>query len=123
MRAVVERTYARVAPKFLIGDESVATPPEAGPVRMIPLRHALEEASEPTGPDDPFASVLVRAAMSPERARRFAELVERLADEFVDGAPATGETFGFVAAVYRPDWGRPSDDRAAQGSEQEGTET
>ena len=121
VRAVIERTYARVAPYFRIGDDAGVAPTGAGPLRMIPLRHALEEATEPSSPDDPFASVLVRAAMSPERAQRFAELVERLADEFVDGAGGTGETFGFAAAIYRPDWGRrPRTGRSRRQGEEEG---
>ena len=42
--------------------------------------------------------------MPAERARRFARLIEELAAEFADGAPGEGETFGFVAGVYVPDW-------------------
>jgi hypothetical protein len=49
-------------------------------------------------------SVVVRARMPAERARRFARLLEELAQEFADGAPDTGETFGLVAAIYVPDW-------------------
>lgn len=113
VRAVIERTYARVAAKFRIGDDAGVAPPGAGPLKLIPLRHALEEATEPASPDDPFATLLVRAVMSPERARRFIELVEGLADEFVDGASGSGETFGFAAAIYRPDWGRGSAPRRA----------
>ena len=51
-------------------------------------------------------SIVVRARMSAARARRFAALVEALADEFADGAPGEGETFGFVGAIYVPDWAR-----------------
>jgi len=42
--------------------------------------------------------------MSAARARRFGHLVDALAREFADGAPGDGETFGFVAAMYVPDW-------------------
>lgn len=118
VRAVVERRYGRVAPRFRIDEGSDARAKSDTPPRMIPLRHALEEATEAAGPDDPTISVLVRAAMSPERARRFAELVERLADEFGESSATTGETFGFAAAIYRPDWGRrPSRRRRAPPAE------
>ena len=113
VRAVTERRYARVAPQFRIDDEAhraaEAALEDPTPLRMIPLRHALEEAAdpaEPGSPDDPSISLLVRARMSPERARRFAQLIEQLSEEFADGAPNVGETFGFVAAIYRPDWSR-----------------
>ena len=49
-------------------------------------------------------SIVVRARMSAARARRFADLVNALAAEFADGAPEVGETYGFAAAIYVPDW-------------------
>ncbi len=106
VRALTERTYARVASRFLVNEDAAREHAvDRAPARMIPLRHAIEEAAEATSRDDPSMSLLVRARMSPERARRFARLVEELSDEFVEGAPNSGETFGFAAAVYRPDWG------------------
>jgi hypothetical protein len=33
-------------------------------------------------------------------------LLNELAAEFTEGAPGEGETFGLVAGIYRPDWGR-----------------
>ena len=49
-------------------------------------------------------SLVVRARMPAARAHRFAALVETLAAEFTDGAAEEGETFGFAAAIYVPDW-------------------
>jgi DNA-binding transcriptional ArsR family regulator len=107
VRGVTEKRYARVAGTFKFPDEhreSLAA--EAGDPAFanLPLRQALAEARAPSCADDPSASVVVRARMSADRARRFARLVEALAAEFADGAPGSGETFGFVAAIYVPDW-------------------
>lgn len=107
VRGVIEKRYARVAGTFKFPEErreSLAA--EAGDPTLanLPLRQALAEARPPSGADDPSASVVVRARMPAERARRFARLVEALAAEFADGAPGSGEAFGFVAAVYVPDW-------------------
>jgi len=82
---------------------------------LMPLRQALAEA-RPSRPgrdaDDASMSIVVRARMPVERARRFAHLVDALAQEFADGAPGEGETFGLVAAVYVPDWtGMPREAR------------
>ena len=49
-------------------------------------------------------SIVVRARMPADRARRFGAMILALADEFSDGAPETGETFGFVGGIYVPDW-------------------
>jgi len=109
VRGVVEKHYARVARQFRLqeGDRE-RIGPAAGKLSAshMPLRQALAEARPGQGSetDDPSMSIVVRARMPAERARRFANLVEALAGEFADGAPDEGETFGFVAAVYVPDW-------------------
>ena len=104
VRGVVEKRYARVARQFRLR-EGRASGKTADPrYSHLPLRQALAEARPEAGADDPSASIVVRARMPVARARRFARLVEALAQEFADGAPASGETFGFVAAVYVPDW-------------------
>lgn len=105
VRGVVEKRYARSAKQFrLPGNDD---PGAAGvPVDLgtLPLRQALAEAAPSQGPKDPSTSIVVRARMSPARARRFAALVNQLAAEFADGAPGVGEAFGFVGAIYAPDW-------------------
>jgi DNA-binding transcriptional ArsR family regulator len=110
VRGVTEKRYARVARQFRL-PESDQVQMEIGArdpaLRNLPLRQALAEAG-PTGGggDDPSMSVVVRARMSAARARRFAKMIESLAEEFADGAPGTGETFGFVGSIYVPDWAR-----------------
>ena len=42
-------------------------------------------------------------------------MVEGLAQEFADGAPGEGEAFGFVAAIYVPDWAADEADGPAGG--------
>jgi DNA-binding transcriptional ArsR family regulator len=110
VRGVTEKRYARIAGRFRLPEEdrgALASAAGDPTLADLPLRQALAEARIPSGPSDPSASVVVRARMPAERARRFARLIEELADEFVDGAPGTGETFGFVGAVYVPDWSSP----------------
>jgi len=109
IRGVVEKRYARVARQFRLdeGDrEHLAKAAGNVDLANLPLRQALAEARPASGgyPDDPSMSFVVRARMPVARARRFAKLVEALAEEFADGAPDDGETFGFAAAVYVPDW-------------------
>jgi DNA-binding transcriptional ArsR family regulator len=115
VRGVVEKRYARVAKQFRLPDGerqrlegSIADPG----LTHLPLRQALSEARPAGGTDDPSASVIVRARMPVERARRFARLIEAIAEEFSNGAPGRGEHFGFVGAVYVPDWA----DSAAEAS-------
>ena len=113
VRGVVEKRYARVARQFRLdeGDERLAPGIGERALTNLPLRQAVAEArpTRSTYPDDPSMSLVVRARMPVARARRFAQLIEALAEEFNDGAPGEGETFGFVGAVYVPDWAR--DDR------------
>ena len=109
VRGVVEKRYARAARKFRLdeGDRQLAEASGERKLTNLPLRQALAEARPSQGssyPDDPSMSLVVRARMPVARARRFAQLVEALAAEFADGAPDEGETFGFVGAVYVPDW-------------------
>jgi len=108
VRGVVEKRYARVARQFRLDEaegEAFAGVTDAA-VTHLPLRQAAAEARRTQGDPatDPSTSVVVRARMPVERARRFAELVKALAAEFADGAPDEGETFGFVGGVYVPDW-------------------
>jgi DNA-binding transcriptional ArsR family regulator len=113
VRGVVEKRYARVAWHFRLKDGSRSSGTKPDPrYSHLPLRQALSEARPEAGTGDPSRSVVVRARMPVARARRFARLVEALAQEFADGAPGTGEAFGFVAAVYVPDWagGEPAEE-------------
>jgi DNA-binding transcriptional ArsR family regulator len=105
VRGVVQKRYARVARQYRLR-EGEGSPPRERNARFthLPLRQALAEARPERGRDDPSTSVVVRARMPAARARRFARLIEQLAAEFADGAPGEGEAFGFVAAVYIPDW-------------------
>lgn len=105
VRGVVEKRYARSAKQFRLPDSddpaSADAPADLG---TLPLRQALAEAAPAQGPKDPSTSIVVRARMPAARARRFAALVNQLAAEFADGASGEGEAFGFVGAVYVPDW-------------------
>ncbi|MGI8929881.1 MAG: ArsR/SmtB family transcription factor [Candidatus Limnocylindria bacterium] len=115
VRGVVEKRYARVARQFRLKEGRRPGVEGADPrFSHLPLRQALAEARPEGGEDDPSSSVVVRARMSAARARRFGHLVDALAQEFADGAPGDGETFGFVAAIYVPDWaGREIPERDA----------
>jgi DNA-binding transcriptional ArsR family regulator len=107
VRGVVEKRYARVARQFRLreGERPTVADRDAR-FSHLPLRQALAEARPEGGEEDPSSSIVVRARMPADRARRFARLVQALAEEFSDGAPGSGETFGFVAGVYVPDWAR-----------------
>lgn len=110
VRGVIEKRYARVARQFRLpeGDAAAATGhPDLG---TMPLRQAVAEARQATDPDDPSMSVVVRARMPVARARRFARLLNELVEEFADGAPGNGETFGLVAGIYVPDWAETAPD-------------
>ncbi len=107
VRGVTEKRYARVARQFKLPEgerEQLEVGARDPMLQHLPLRQALAEARSPRGGEDPSISLVVRARMSAARARRFARLIEGLAEEFSDGAPGTGETFGFVGAIYVPDW-------------------
>ena len=105
VRGVVEKRYARSAKQFRLPDSGDPAPPDApADLGTLPLRQALAEAAPSQGPKDPSTSIVVRARMPAARARRFAALVNQLAAEFADGAPGVGEAFGFVGAIYAPDW-------------------
>jgi DNA-binding transcriptional ArsR family regulator len=103
VRGVTEKRYLRVARQFRLPEKEEEAPDLD--INMLPVRSALAEArKETTGKSDPSMSFVVRARMPAARAKRFAELLKQIADEFADGAPGTGETFGLVGAVYVPDW-------------------
>ena len=104
VRGVVEKRYTRSAKQFRLPGNDDPAAAEALDLGTLPLRQALAEAAPSQGPKDPSTSIVVRARMSPARARRFAALVTQLAAEFADGAPGVGEAFGFVGAIYAPDW-------------------
>lgn len=109
VRGVTEKRYARVASRFVLGSQSSADLPPGVDLRLmrtLPLHTALAEARTDDMPDDPSMSLVIRARMPIDRARRFARLLEHLADEFAAGAPGEGETFGLVAGIYVPDWAR-----------------
>jgi DNA-binding transcriptional ArsR family regulator len=107
VRGVIEKRYARVARQFRLpdagGDESLALGGDPS-YAHLPLRQALSEARPEQGKGDPSMSIVVRARMPADRARRFGALINALAAEFSDGAPESGETFGFVGGIYVPDW-------------------
>ncbi len=104
VRGVVEKRYARVARQFRLPEAESPMAAEHPELGTLPLRQAIGEARPPGGKDDPSMSIVVRARMPIARARRFADLVNALAAEFADGAPGSGEAFGFVGAIYVPDW-------------------
>ena len=107
VRGVVEKRYARVAKQFRLAEgerERLEAATADASLTHLPLRQALAEARPAGGREDPSMSIVVRARMTAARARRFGRLIEELAEEFADGAPGRGESFGFVGAVYVPDW-------------------
>jgi DNA-binding transcriptional ArsR family regulator len=110
VRGVVEKRYARVARQFQLPESHTVPAESRREVGTMPLRQALAEARPATSQDDPSMSLVIRARMPAERARRFAAMIETLAAEFADGAPESGETFGLVAGIYVPDWAGPEQD-------------
>ena len=104
VRGVVEKRYARVARQFKLPEADAVPAESRQEIGTMPLRQAIEEARPASGQDDPSMSLVIRARMPAERARRFAAMVEVLAAEFSDGAPGSGETYGLVAGIYRPNW-------------------
>ena len=104
VRGVVEKRYARVAKHFKLPESDEVPVESRQEVGTMPLRQAIAEARPASGQDDPSMSLVIRARMPAERARRFAAMIEILAAEFADGAPDEGEAFGLVAGIYVPDW-------------------
>jgi DNA-binding transcriptional ArsR family regulator len=104
VRGVVEKRYVRTARQFRLPERETALGAEHPEVGLLPLRQAIAEARAAGGPDDPSMSLVMRARMPVERARRFAQMLEVLAAEFASGAPESGETFAIVAGIYVPDW-------------------
>lgn len=110
VRGVVEKRYMRVARQFRLPDDGPEAETAGGDLGLLPLRSAIAEARRTRGRSDPSTAIVVRARMSADRARRFGTLVNQLAAEFAEGAPGTGETFGFIGAIYVPDWSEASPD-------------
>lgn len=105
VRGVVEKRYARVGKRFRLPDrDAAAALGTKHDIGTLPLRQAVAEARPSSGPDDPSMSFILRARMTADRARRFADLLNAVGAEFVDGASDEGETYGFVAAIYVPAW-------------------
>jgi DNA-binding transcriptional ArsR family regulator len=104
VRGVVEKRYARVGRKLRLPDQESELASEHPDMATLPLRSALAEATLSSDPDDPTTAVVMRARMSADRARRFGQMLDALAAEFAEGAPGEGEVFGFVGAIYVPDW-------------------
>jgi DNA-binding transcriptional ArsR family regulator len=113
VRGVVEKRYGRVGRRFRLPEWDEVPAESRHEVAVMPLRQAIEEARPASGQDDPSMSLLIRARMPAERARRFAAMVEVLASEFSEGAPGSGETYGLVAGIYRPNWSDPDDEGEA----------
>lgn len=114
VRGVTEKRYARVSPRFVLASQTEAELPPGVDVKVLrnlPLHTALAEARTDDMPDDPSMSLVMRARMPADRARRFAAMIEALAQEFSAGAPGEGETFGLVAGIYVPDWSRRPEPR------------
>jgi len=108
VRGVTEKRYARVARQFRLPSSEELGADAGHEIGTMPLRQALAEARPASGKDDPSMSVVIRARMPIARARRFARLIEALAEEFAEGAGDEGETFGLVAGIYVPDWASPA---------------
>lgn len=104
VRGVIEKRYVRVAKHFKLPDTGHPLTDAHPELATMPLRQAIAEAEPTRDPDRPSMSFVVRARMPAERAKRFASLLEQLRTEFADGAPGTGEAFGFAAAIYIPNW-------------------
>lgn len=111
VRGVTEKRYARVGRRFKLPQgEAAAAIGAKHNVGTLPLRQAVAEARRSTGRDDPSTSFILRARMSADRARRFADLLNALGAEFAEGASDEGETYGMVAAIYVPEWASTSEE-------------
>ena len=107
VRGVTEKRYLRVARQFRLPEtEEQGATTRRPPSRSAPRSPRRDPAA---GRTDPSTSFVVRARMPAARAQRFADLINQIAAEFADGAPGTGETFGFVGAIYTPDWAGEGD--------------
>lgn len=112
VRGVIEKRYARVGRRFKLPEgEAAAALGTKHDIGTLPLRQALAEARRSTGTDDPSMSFILRGRMSADRARRFADLLNALGAEFVDGAADEGQTYGMVAAIYVPEWASTNEEK------------
>lgn len=119
VRGVTEKRYARAAQKFSFGTSGreLARAGEIQPLITLPLRQAVAEAApgdELDEEEDATSSFIYRARMTPARARRFVRMLEAVGEEFAAAPEPHGETFGIVAAVYRPAWSLRTADRGAE---------
>ena len=78
VRGVTEKRYLRVARQFRLPEteEDGASAETA----YLPVRAALAEARPTLGKADPSMSLVVRARMPAARAKRFADLINQIAD-------------------------------------------
>jgi hypothetical protein len=108
VRGVEERRYARMPGPFKVDEEALSASGHAAAIpdiNVMPLRQALAEARIGGVKDDEATTAqVVRARMPAHRAQRFARLLNELSAEFIDGPSGTGEMFGLITALYRPDW-------------------
>jgi DNA-binding transcriptional ArsR family regulator len=116
VRAITEKFFGRVARRTRIvlndqlpGDLLAQMNQEAA---TAILQQAISEIAPTSDPDDPSTFMIVRARIPASEARRFAQQVERLTQQFgqymVPGEPV----YGFVAGVYLTNWpDLPHDER------------
>jgi DNA-binding transcriptional ArsR family regulator len=120
VRGVTEKRYARAAHKFSFGTSGRELAQKAGdsqPLITLPLRQAVAEAApgDDLGEEeDATSSFIFRSRMTPGRARRFVRMLEAIGEEFAAAPEPHGETFGIVAAVYRPAWSLPTSHRGSR---------
>jgi DNA-binding transcriptional ArsR family regulator len=108
VRAVTEKYYGRVARLHRIAPDwrapGTRDRPSAREIGGSLLRQASSELVAPSTPDDPSSIVLVHARLSESQARRFAQRLEALSQEFAENDAAGDRVYGFVGGVYLTDW-------------------
>ncbi len=100
VRALEERTYARVAPTFVFPPDHLATLGHLAGSWM--LEEAAESARAPVG--DEAATTSVRFARIPhERAGEFCERLGELLDDFVAESRDGDVVYGLLVALFPTD--------------------
>jgi DNA-binding transcriptional ArsR family regulator len=104
VRAITEKFYGRVARSTRI-DLRDQLPGDLIPQMNLEadtaiLQQAISEIAATSDPDDPSMFMIVRARIPASEARRFAQQVEQLSQQFGQFMVPGEQVYGFVAGVY-----------------------
>ena len=97
VRAMTERYYGRVGQVSVLKVEG--SPSDSG----LTLQQAIAEIAASPDPEGTVTSFIRHARIPESKAKRFAERLERLANEF-DGAVEGERVYGVAAALWLSDW-------------------